>query len=42
MQHNDKTMTVRDLGNIAHAAGVRPSELIAVCETRHAASAPED
>lgn len=33
-------MTVRDLGNIAVSAGMRPSELIQLCETRRAASKP--
>lgn len=39
---NDQIMTVRDLGDIAHAAGILPSELIAVCELRRAASTHED
>lgn len=37
---NRETMTVRDLGNIAAAAGVLPSELIEICESRRAASKP--
>lgn len=41
-QHYDQIMTVRDLGDIAHAAGILPSELIAVCELRRAESDQSD
>lgn len=34
------SMTIRDLIDIAEAAGVVPSELIAICEPRRAPSRP--
>lgn len=33
-------MTIRDLGNFAAAAGMRPSELIQLCEIQRASSKP--